>query len=63
MKINDKKIEKIRQLLSDEIADATVEDVIIVPTGYREYELESFIISLDADTITELIKQILECEE
>ena len=63
MKISEKKIRKIRQLLRDEIVDVTIEDVVIMPTGYREYEVESFIVNLDADGITEQIKRILECDE
>ena len=63
MKISDKKIEKIKQLLQDKISDVEITDVVIIPTGYREYEVESFTTNLDPDNITTLIRQILESEE
>jgi len=63
MKIDDKKINKIRQLLQDEISDVEITDVVIVPVGYRDYEVESFTTNLDPDNITTLIRQILESEE
>lgn len=60
MKISKKKIREIRQLLQDEIADVDITDVEIICTGYRDYEVESFSVNLDADQITGLIKKILE---
>ncbi len=63
MKINKEKMNKIKQLLQDEIADVEIDDVEIISIGYREYEVESYSVSLDADTIAEQIKKILEEEE
>ena len=63
MKINKEKMNKIKQLLQDEIADVEIDDVEIISIGYREYEVESYSVSLDADTLTEQIKRILEEEE
>ena len=63
MKISEKKIRKIHQLLRDEIADVTIDDVNIICTGYKDYEIESFTVNLDANNITEQIKRILECDK
>jgi len=63
MKISKEKMDKIKKLLQDEIADVEIDDVEIIATGYREYEVESYSLGLDADTIAEQIKRILEEEE
>jgi len=52
-----------RELEQDGIADVEIDDVEIISIGYREYEVESYSVSLDADTIAEQIKKILEEEE
>ena len=62
MKINFRKLNKIRQLLQDEFNDVEITDVEIVPTGYREYEVQGYSINLDAEEITKQIKKILEEE-
>jgi len=63
MKVSKEKMDKIMQLLQDEISDAEISDVDIVVTGYQEYEVESYSLGLDADTIAEQIKKILEGKE
>jgi len=63
MQISEKKKQRIRILLRDEINSADLDDVHIIPVGYREYEIESFSINLDGDTIADEIIRILEEEE
>jgi len=63
MQISEKKKQRIRILLRDEINSADLDDVHIIPVGYREYEIESFLINLDGDTIADEIIRILEEEE
>jgi hypothetical protein len=63
MQISEKKKQRIRVLLRDEIDSADLDDVHIVPVGYQEYEVESFSINLDGDSIAEEIIRILEEED
>lgn len=63
MKINERKMRKIKEFLQDVIDNIEITDVNVIPVGYRDYEIESFAVSLDADDLVERIKRILEQEE